>query len=61
MKKKLYVWYDADNNQLEVFKTLKKAKDYGDEMWPDQDLEWEGGNGHWSRDYEHIYEREIRE
>lgn len=61
-KKALYVYYDADHNSLEVFVSLKKAKAYADEQWPDCEEEWDGlaGEDHWYRDpYQHIFLRTV--
>lgn len=60
--KKLYVWQNTDDGYLEIFNSLKKAKDYSRELYPDDEDEWEdGSDGRWTKNYESIHRREIRE
>lgn len=66
MSIKVYVYHDADHNDVLVFSSLKKAKKYGDEAWPNpENPEWQDhweadGHGNYHRgEYQSIHLREI--
>lgn len=63
---KLYIYYDADHGNLEVFKTLAKAKKHAEKEWPDSDdykEEWDDDCGDdiiTRGEYQMIFIREIK-
>lgn len=58
---KVYVYYDSDHGDLEVFDSLEKAKAYADKMWPDQkDEKWGRGKDLYREPYQEIHIREIK-
>ena len=60
--KQVYVYYDAETGELEVFTTLEAAKTHADKQL-DCEVEewWEEGNNHYQRGIDqHIYVRTPR-
>lgn len=59
----VYVYEDSDNNVIEVFDSVEKAKDYLVEQWG-HEPEWEGDDDNgWHdvvSDYVYIHKKEIR-
>lgn len=66
----IYVYHDADHNDVELFPLLSQAKTYAEKHWPDaeEDGEW-GSSGSTNKknrewtwgEYVTIYEKEIRQ
>lgn len=58
----VYVYHDADHSDIELFKTLREAKKYGDERWPDDEEGWtDEYDGQWSLgEYVSIHKRNVR-
>ena len=61
----VYVYEDTDNNVVEVFETLKAAKDFAIKQWPEIEEEWwegwETSKDSWHTcEYVTIYKRQIR-
>ena len=63
MKKPVYVYEDTDNNVIEVFTTLAKARAFAEECWGKEDIDswgctWDENDDQWeATDYAHIYKR----
>ena len=58
MIKEVYVYYDMDHNDCQVFDSMKKAKIYAEEHW--EIIEWtEDANGASDNEYVRIYKRKI--
>lgn len=59
----VYVYHDADHNQIEVFTKLISAKDCAEQNWPneDGDMKWErsGGDKWLWGEYVSIYKKEV--
>ena len=59
---RVFVYYDMDHGDMEVFPTLEEAKAHADECWPDSiDEEWEecGDSIHRS-EYQSIHTKFVR-
>ena len=57
----LFIYYDMDHGDLQVFKTFEEAEQYRNEQWGG-DPEWEDCGDHMHdlvSDYVTIYKREV--
>ncbi len=59
---KVFVYYDMDHGDLEVFASMKEAKAHADECWPDSvDEEWEDCGDSINRaEYQSIHTKNVR-
>lgn len=60
-KKQVFVYVDCDHGDIEVFDTLKKAKDHAEQNWPDIEEGWDDGDsrGIYLGEYVHVYTKEV--
>lgn len=57
----VYVYYDADHNDVQVFESLEDAKFYAMQNWPDEEEDWvDCEAGSYYGEYVTIYKKAVR-